>query len=93
MFPVGFSCGRAGGRCKRLMSAGTSSSRVPAGLVYGEHGVRASRDATTDLVQVMLHGLGVGRRASRSESPHPGPLPNGERGKQHGVERDMPGTP
>lgn len=35
---------------------------VPAGLVEGEHGVRADRDAPADRVQMMLHGAGIGAR-------------------------------
>src|SRR5712691_6027471 len=34
---------------------------VPAGLVESEHGVCASRDTPADLVQVMLHGFGIGQ--------------------------------
>ena len=35
---------------------------VPAGLVEGEHGVGTDRDTATDLVEVMLHGTGIGAR-------------------------------
>src|SRR5215467_5896354 len=64
MFSVGFNSGLAGGRCRRLMLDGTCSLRVvcqPA-LSRVSTAWASGGDAPADLVEVMLHGTGIGAR-------------------------------
>src|SRR5229473_2221831 len=63
MFSVGFSSGLAGGRCRRLMFDGTCSLRVVCRPALSSVSTAwAPADAPADLIEVMLHGTGIGAR-------------------------------
>jgi hypothetical protein len=62
MFSTGFSSGAREGRKTSVMffRGDEVASGVPAGAVEQQNGVSALGDDEGDLVQVELHGLGIG---------------------------------
>jgi hypothetical protein len=41
---------------------------VPSGAIHKQHGMRAVGDMTADLIEVKLHGLGVGMRKGKGST-------------------------
>ena len=70
MFSAELSSGQAGGSSTRVRLLGTLSLPVvwPAGLVENDQRMRAARDRTADLVDVLLHGVGVGVRHDEGDA-------------------------